>query len=168
MNILSMQYFQAVVEEGSISAAARKLFISQQTMSEHIRKLEAEIGTPLFIRGKTLSLTLAGESFLMNSKEILRLNEVMMNDIQHITNDRLNRITVAIPTCFTPPYLGAIVSRFIDKHPQCEVRVVKRQHRDIAHNMNGVDLYMCFLSLSVALFISRVLVDVGLWVWFVG
>ncbi len=151
MNILSMQYFQAVVEEGSISAAARKLFISQQTLSEHIRKLENEVGTPLFLRGKHLILTLAGESFLLNSKEILKSYDTLLSDIQDITHERLNRITIAIPTCFTPPYLGSIVSRFIEKYPQCEVRVVKRQHTDIAHNMQGVDLYMSYLPLSDSL-----------------
>ena len=54
MNILSVQYFLAVIEEGNISAAARKLIISQQTLSEHVKKLETELGTPLFKRGRQI------------------------------------------------------------------------------------------------------------------
>ena len=54
MNMLSIQYFLAIVEEGNISAAARKLFISQQTLSEHVKKLEDELGTPLFKRGRQI------------------------------------------------------------------------------------------------------------------
>ena len=44
MNFLNIKYFIAIAEEQNISAAARKLYVSQQSLSEHLKKLETEIG----------------------------------------------------------------------------------------------------------------------------
>ena len=63
MNFLNIKYFIAIAEEESISAAARKLFVSQQSLSEHLKKLENQIGVPLFNRETPLSLTVAGETY---------------------------------------------------------------------------------------------------------
>ena len=117
MNFLSMKYFLAVVEEKSISAAARKLFISQQTLSEQMKKLEEEIGTPLFKRGRTISLTLAGESFAIGAKNMIGQYDTTMENIQDITANRHRRISVAIPTSMTPVALTDIVLSFRDKYP---------------------------------------------------
>ncbi len=48
MNFRTCKYFLTVCELGTINAAARKLFISQQSLSQHIRKLEAELKVQLF------------------------------------------------------------------------------------------------------------------------
>ena len=60
MNFRTCKYFLTVCELGTINAAARKLFISQQSLSQHIRKLEAELGVQLFHRDNPLVLTQAG------------------------------------------------------------------------------------------------------------
>lgn len=48
MNFRSCKYFLTVCEMGTINAAARRLYISQQSLSQHIRKLETEVGAQLF------------------------------------------------------------------------------------------------------------------------
>ena len=76
MNFTSLRYFLAVAEEKNITHAAEKLFISQQALSGHIRKLEEEIGTPIFKRTNSgVDLTYFGSHFIDNASEILmRLN----------------------------------------------------------------------------------------------
>ena len=56
--------FLTVVDEGSFTAAARRLGISQPAISAQIASLESSLGFPLFQRGRTLTLTPEGESFL--------------------------------------------------------------------------------------------------------
>lgn len=63
MNFQNIEYFLAVAEYGNFTKAARSLYISQQSLSENIKRLEEEIGTPLLVRGKTVTLTRAGECF---------------------------------------------------------------------------------------------------------
>ncbi len=148
LNFLNINYFLAIVEEGSISAAARKLYISQQALSEQLRKMEKEVGAPLFMRGKNATLTVAGECLYRNGKELLHIYENMMEDIQDITSNRRRKVTVGIPTFWTPPYLPDLLTNFRSKYPEYEIAVVKRQHTDVEHNMTGVDLYMSSLPLS--------------------
>ena len=63
MNFRNLQYFLAAAEEKNFTHAARRLYISQQSLSGHVAKLEEELGVPLFERGPELKLTYAGERF---------------------------------------------------------------------------------------------------------
>lgn len=148
MNFSNLNYFLAIVEEGSISAAARKLYISQQALSEQLRKMEEEVGAPLLKRGKNSELTVAGECLYRNGRELLGIYNSMMEDIRDVTTRRRRKITLGIPTFWTPPYLPGLLLRFREKYPEYEIAVVKRQHADIEHSMSGVDLYLSSLPLS--------------------
>ncbi len=148
MNFSNINYFLAIVEEGSISAAARKLYISQQALSEQLKKMEEELGAPLLTRGKNAALTVAGECLYRDGKKLLHIYEGMMEDIRNVTTNRRQKITIGIPTFWTPPLLPELLSVFRAKYPEYEVAVVKRQHTDVEHNMTGVDLYMSSLPLS--------------------
>jgi molybdate transport repressor ModE-like protein len=157
VNFGNISYFLAIVEEGSISAASRKLYISQQALSEQLKKMEDEVGAPLLKRGKKIELTVAGECLYRDGRELLHIYEGMMDDIQDVTNKRRRKVTLGIPTLGTPHYLPELLERFYEKYPECEIAVVKRQHTDIAHNMNGVDLYLSPLPLNPGLANSTVL-----------
>lgn len=148
MNFLNIKYFMAIAEEQSISAAARKLFVSQQSLSEHLRKMESEIGVPLFKRESPLTLTVAGECFLEGGKELLKSYDRMLANIDNVTTKRRSKITIGIATYDVPPFLADLLMRFSQKYPQYDVSVVKRLHTDISHNMRGVDLYISYLPLD--------------------
>lgn len=148
MNFLNIKYFMAIAEEQSISAAARKLFVSQQSLSEHLKKLESEIGVPLFNRETPLSLTVAGECFFEGGKELLSAYDRMLANIDNVTTKRRSKITIGISTYDVPPFLPDLLMRFSEKYPQYDVSVVKRLHTDISHNMRGVDLYISYLPLD--------------------
>ena len=62
--------FLTVVEKGSFTAAARELGITQPAVSSQIASLEAALGVELFDRGRELTLTPSGESFLHYAQRI--------------------------------------------------------------------------------------------------
>ena len=66
-----LKSYVAVAEEKSFSIAAKHLFISQQSLSKQIAKLEEELGSQLFLRSRPLGLTTDGKLFLQTAKEIL-------------------------------------------------------------------------------------------------
>lgn len=74
MDFSLLKSFIAVADEKSISVAAQHLFISQQSLSKQIAKLEEELGTQLFVRSRPLGLTRDGVQFLRVAKEILHLS----------------------------------------------------------------------------------------------
>jgi len=72
MDFAALRIFKAVVEEGSINGAARRLHRVQSNVSTRIQQLEASLGSPLFLRrSRRLFLSPAGEVFLGHVKTIL-------------------------------------------------------------------------------------------------
>ena len=65
MDLLQLNYFQVVAQEGSVTRASRRLHVSQPALSRMIRRLEEELGVDLFDRaGKSIVLNSSGEVFL--------------------------------------------------------------------------------------------------------
>ena len=76
MELRVLKYFLMVAREGSITAAANALHITQPTLSRQIRELEEEVGSPLFVRGShSISLTEEGVLLRKRASEILELVE---------------------------------------------------------------------------------------------
>lgn len=73
MELRVLQYFLAVVREENISRAAESLHVTQPTLSRQMAQLEEELGTPLFIRGKHLTLTDAGVMLRRRAEEVVSL-----------------------------------------------------------------------------------------------
>ena len=71
-----MHYFCTIAEQGQISRAAKLLHMAQPPLSQRLKELEAELGTPLFERqGRKLLLTEAGTLFYRRARDILRAVE---------------------------------------------------------------------------------------------
>lgn len=77
MELKQMQYFLAIADAGSISAAAKKLYMSQPPLSAQMQRLEAELGCRLFERGaRQITLTEAGRRFSEHARRILEMSRV--------------------------------------------------------------------------------------------
>ena len=64
MDLKSFYYFKEVTVDMNITKTANRLYMSQQTLSNHILRLEKHFGVPLLYRKPSLSLTYAGELVL--------------------------------------------------------------------------------------------------------
>lgn len=72
VSLSQIQYFVAVAEEGHLGRAARGLRIAQPAVTRQIRRLEDELGTPLFVRTpRGMKLSTPGELFLRHARAIL-------------------------------------------------------------------------------------------------
>ena len=75
MELRELKYFLAVAQEGSISAAAEYLFITQPSLSRQMQHLESEVGGPLFVRGsRRITLTERGRLLKKRAEELLELS----------------------------------------------------------------------------------------------
>src|SRR2546422_2216749 len=85
MELHQFRYFVTVVREGTFTRAAERLYITQPSLSEQIRKLETELGSPLFQRlGRRLALTSAGEAFLPHAERVLLEVEQARTRVQEV------------------------------------------------------------------------------------
>lgn len=87
MELRQLEYFTAICETGSVTAAAKKLFISQQALSKNVDSMEQELGQRLFVRSKKgIQLTEAGMLLKREANELLRQNNRLLESMRRLKN----------------------------------------------------------------------------------
>jgi DNA-binding transcriptional LysR family regulator len=125
VELRQLEYFVAVVEEGSFTSAAARLFMVQSSLSGSLLTLERELGTELFIRGRHgAELTDAGRAFLDPARAALAETDRARDAVAEVKG--LLRGTVRIATVFVPRSLdiAETIHRFQQQHPGVNVRVL--------------------------------------------
>lgn len=112
VNFLNFEYVLTIHKAGTIRAAADELYISPQALSEHLGKLERELGTPLFHRTKPLTLTEAGEEFLSCAEACLEARRRLDTKLSSIAQRDNQRIALGVPTGMPPPLLLSFLDYF--------------------------------------------------------
>jgi DNA-binding transcriptional LysR family regulator len=132
MDIRDVQVFLAVAREKSFSRAAWRLHRSQPVVSQTIRRLETELGEPLFDRSsKGGKLTEAGKTFRDYAERLVSLSDKALAVVGELRDLRRGRVLIganegAVPTLL--PY----VFRFASGYPQILVDVRRVRARDVA------------------------------------
>jgi DNA-binding transcriptional LysR family regulator len=126
LDLERLKIFIQCVESMSFSQAAKKLHITQPTVSHHIKALEQDVGKPLFIRGKgKLQLTEAARLLLPWARKLLRdsieLQEMMGSIDKHI----LGQIRIACSTTTGKYILPLYAGRFHARHPGVRVTILR-------------------------------------------
>ncbi|MBY0598800.1 LysR family transcriptional regulator [Bacillus bingmayongensis] len=151
MELRQLEYFRAVCEELHFTRAAEKVGSSQPALSQQIRLLEYEIGTPLFNRiGKKTALTESGRLLLRHTQNIFDELEQAQTAIKELNG--LQRGSISIGTLLTvenyliPP---ALLS-FHHLYPNIEVSVLGLSTGDIMKNLleNKLDIGIVFLPMN--------------------
>jgi DNA-binding transcriptional LysR family regulator len=125
MDFASLQIFRAVVDEGGIIPAARKLHRVQSNVTTRIKQLETSLGVALFIREKRrLQLSPAGEIFLEYTDRLLELSQQARHAVISDTPRGVLRLGTLESTAATR--LPPLLSRYHARYP--EVRVELATH----------------------------------------
>lgn len=90
------QYFLVLAEELNISRAARRLYISQQCLSNHLHRLEVEMNSVLFIRKPIPRLTPAGEALVRYLETLQRLENNIHDEIDDLNNNSCGLLNIGI------------------------------------------------------------------------
>lgn len=124
MNIRALKIFQSVCEEGTITNAAHKLYMTQPAVSHAIHDLEEELKLPLFERmGKRIYLNEHGKLFLKHTQRVLSSFEDLESSVASIQSEAKIRIgsSITIANDFLPSILVAFKKQF--PHTPVEVCV---------------------------------------------
>ncbi|MER2151547.1 MAG: LysR family transcriptional regulator [Candidatus Limivicinus sp.] len=117
MDLRSLRYFVTVAEELNITHAAEKLNISQPPLSNQMKNLEVELGTPLFIRGKRhLTLTEAGAILYRRARQMLELSEQTQEEIRSLEGI-VGHLNIALVEGRAPYLLARWIAGFRTEFP---------------------------------------------------
>ncbi|MDP9898429.1 LysR family transcriptional regulator [Variovorax ginsengisoli] len=112
----------AVAEAGSLTAAAPRVFLSQSSVSEQMRKLEALAGQPLLLRSKAgVQPTEAGERLLAHARRILALSDEAMRDLRG--ESLQGELRLAVTDYFRPAEVTRLLARLDERYPQVRLHV---------------------------------------------
>src|SRR5918911_554938 len=141
MTLQQLSYFLAAAEHGSFSAAADALHLAQPSLSEQIRRLEAELGVPLFARGgRGLELTEAGRLLRPQAERTLAAAQEAAESVREVRD--LAGGTVSFGTFGTAHHylLGGLIEDFRTRHPAVRVRVVGQNSAEVADAVRDGEL----------------------------
>ena len=125
MNFLSFEYVLTIQRAGTIRGAAEELYISPQALSEHLGKLEREVGAPLFRRTKPLTLTEAGERFVECAETCLGAKKQLETQLTAIIRRSDGHVSLGTPMGMPPPLLLSFLDFFRHAHPELTVTAVE-------------------------------------------
>ena len=147
MELHQLRYFVAVADEGSFSRAAAKVRVAQPSLSQQIRKLEAEIGQPLFDRlPRSVVLTEAGRCLLEYARQIL----ASIGDARRCVDELKGKIAGdlavgAIPT-IAPYVLPELVVTFQNHYPDVTLHIVEDVTEGITRRIEAGELDVALAS----------------------
>ncbi|KPI52502.1 LysR family transcriptional regulator [Clostridioides difficile] len=138
MEIRMLKYFLTVAEEQNITQAAKKLHITQPTLSRQIREFEESLQIDLFVRqNKKLYLTEPGMFLKKRAEEILELNEKTEQEFANYQNAILKgQISIGCVEANSSHFLSQMLEEMIADHPQVTFNIFSGTSNDIVEKLD--------------------------------
>lgn len=127
MNLKQAAQIRVIAQEGSITAAAKRLYISQPSLSQMLKQVERELGVPLFDRRTSpFHLTFAGEKYLQAAEVMLAAQEKLENQIREIREENSGRFRLGISVQRAAQVLPLALPWFIAQFPNVTLELTER------------------------------------------
>lgn len=122
LTLQQLRLFESVARNGSFTRAAEEMFLTQPAVSIQVKRLEEQVGLPLFEQvGKKIFMTAAGRELYGASRDILgRVSELKgaIEDLKGVVKGRLQLAVVTTTKYFMPHLIGAFLQRYPEVEPR--------------------------------------------------
>lgn len=133
MDLKSLRYFLAIADEGSISAAAESLNLSQPNISRQMTLLEKELGAKLFERGsRRIVLTEEGMLLRRRAVEILQLADTAVTEIGSAGKDVIGTVRIGCGETDAMRVVARAIRRFSETHPMVRFELHSGNAEDVS------------------------------------
>ncbi len=149
MDLKYLQYIIEIANEKNISKAAKKLYISQPTLSVYLTRLENEIGIPLFDRTKKELLpTEAGALYIATAKQMLDQKEVLYQKLSVLTAKCPDQIAIGFFQNIAGHMISSIYPKFVSKYPNIRVDFSDGRYHYIYEGLMNHHLQLAFIAIA--------------------
>lgn len=132
MDLRGLHYFSVVAEELNFTRAAQRLCMSQPPLSNQIKALEEELGTPLFLRGgRTLQLTEAGKVLYRRASQLLDLAERTQEEVSSLAMGLSGTLCLGSVAGLAPFLAARWLAGFREEYPLVRFEIVNGSSDDI-------------------------------------
>jgi DNA-binding transcriptional LysR family regulator len=150
LNLDQLQALVEVVELGSISAAARRLNLTQPAVSLQIRELEARVGTPLLRRvGRQASPTSAGRELAEHARDIFETTRRALSVVRRHKDGSLGRVRIGSGNVALRYLLLPVLQKLRREYPAIELTVSTGNTPEIADRLLRGEIDLGFTGLPV-------------------
>ena len=137
MEIRVLRYFLAVAREGSITAAANTLHLTQPTLSRQLQDLEKELGQKLLVRGKyKVSLTPEGMILRKRAEEIVDMVEKTESEFQSIKDIVSGDIYIGCGETDSMKYVANVMKELQDEYPDIKFHIYSGNAEDVTEKLD--------------------------------
>ncbi len=116
-----LRTFTVVAEQGSMTAAANTLCLTQGAISQHIRRLEALFGYSLFDRERRLKLTPEGERLLRHARRLLSVNDEIWSDMA--VRPLQGKVRLGLPYDLVAAFYSPVVGDLAEAFPDVQIEI---------------------------------------------
>ena len=160
MDIRIMQYFLAVIREGTISAASEALHVAQPSLSRQMKDLEEELGATLFIRGsRSITLTEEGKILRKRAEEMVQLMQKTEDEISQVRQKISGTIRIGAGETRVFHYLSETASVLTKDYPGIRISIKSGDTDDLMDEIGTglLDFAVIFTEPDTAVYHSLVL-----------
>ncbi len=126
-----LRYFLAVVDEGGVTPAARRLHVAQPSLSQALRSFETELGVQLFDRvGRGLRLSAAGNALVGPARQVLRAIDEALGAIAGVVELKTGTLEIAALATLAVDPMAPLIGRFRELYSGIQVRVLEPEDAD--------------------------------------
>ncbi len=138
MNDRQRRLFVTVVDAGSFSKAAQEGFVTPQSVSQQIRKLEAEVGVELLERrSQGVRPTAAGRAFYQGCLDIEHSIDALVGTCRALGGERRATIRIGMGRDYSMGLFNAFLPTFLRRHPGTDVEYVDVNRDRVADDLRG-------------------------------
>ena len=144
MELRQLRYFVAVAEQGNISRAAKRIFLTQPALSRQIKALEEEVGQGLLERqAHSIRLTPVGEAMLREARQLLQHAEQVLERVRGA--GRGLRLRIGYAPSLAAGMLSVAVGNFTQAHPNTHVELLDLSTAEMLAGLESekLDVALC-------------------------
>lgn len=128
MELNQIRYVATVARYNNFSKAAERLYITQPTLSQQVRKLEEEIGFPLFLRStRAVSLTEEGKLFLQYATPLLEAYDTLVTELDNIKGNQSITIQLGVLPTFSHLNILETIHEYQSQRDDISVNITIRE-----------------------------------------
>lgn len=147
MNTRHARMILAIVREGSFTAAAKALSITQPTLSQTVRQIETQLGDSIFVRGKSpVTLTPAGALYVEAARRMVRTQTQLEEALSLLHGKATGTLRIGLMHHRSAELLPQIISDFAAAYPNVRLQVCERGIDDLEHLLLREEIDMALIT----------------------